>query len=59
MSQSVIDRNFGKLRSLAADLSDPKHRRSLYNFCMSMRRHEPERYDEQWIPRHGPVRTPR
>ena len=58
MSQSVIDRNFGKLRSLAADLSDPKDRRALYNFCMSMRRHEPERYDEQWVPYLNSLRLP-
>ena len=44
MSQSVIDRNFGRLRSLATELSVEKSRMALYHFCRAMRRHEPNRY---------------
>jgi hypothetical protein len=58
VTKSVIDRNFGRLRSLAANLSDPEDRRALYNFCRAMRRHEPERYDEQWVPYLSSLRLP-
>lgn len=45
---SILHRNFGRLRSLAADQSTEHQRRALLRFCAAMRKHAPDAYQEQW-----------